>query len=118
MTDLEPAAAVEEALRGNGISVESLSIDESVSLTYLTAFPDVEPDHGEVGRAVTTFLELAQSDEWEPTTVEATILRSEGDVQATWRLEADWIQAYNDYTLDDEELSQRVLDTLYEGGDA
>ncbi|ELZ93977.1 hypothetical protein C440_10168 [Haloferax mucosum ATCC BAA-1512] len=115
MNDLEPAAAVEEALRGNGISVESLSLEESVSLTYLTAFPDVEPDHGEVGRAVTALLELTGGD-WEPITVEATVLRSESDVQATWRLEADWIRAYNDGALNDEELSQRVLDSLYEEG--
>ncbi|ELZ86888.1 hypothetical protein C452_16570, partial [Haloferax volcanii JCM 10717] len=73
---------------------------------------------GEVGRAVTAFLELARDDEFEPRTVEATVLRSEGDVQATWTLEADWIRAYNDYALDDEELSQRVLDSLYEEGDA
>ncbi|WP_424006415.1 hypothetical protein [Haloferax denitrificans] len=118
MNDLEPTAAVEEALRGNGISVESVSFDDPVSLTYLTAFPDVEPDHGEVGRAVTAFLDLSRDDDFDPRTVEATVLRSEGDVQATWTLEADWIRAYNDYALDDEELSQRVLDSLYEGGDA
>ncbi|KAB1193665.1 hypothetical protein GJR96_09520 [Haloferax sp. MBLA0076] len=118
MNDLEPTVAVEEALRGNGISVESLSIDDSISVTYLTAFPDVEPDHGEVGRAVTAFLELSQVDDWEPTTVDATILRSEGDVQATWRLDEDWIRAYNRYELDDEDLSKRVLDSLYEEGDA
>ncbi|KTG27955.1 hypothetical protein [Haloferax profundi] len=118
MNDLEPTVAVEEALRGNGISVESLSIDDSISVTYLTAFPDVEPDHGEVGRAVTAFLELSQGDDWEPTTVDATILRSEGDVQATWRLDEDWIRAYNRYELDDEDLSERVLDSLYEEGDA
>ncbi|WP_411964087.1 hypothetical protein [Haloferax sp. YSMS24] len=118
MNELEPSAAIEEALRGNGISVESLSLDETVSVTYLTAFPDVKPDHGEVGRAVTAFLELA-SEDWDPVTVEATILRSEGDVQATWRLEDEWIRAYDSYTLDDEELSSRVLDTLYEEeGDA
>lgn len=117
MNDLEPAVAVEEALRGNGISVESLTVDDSVSLTYLTAFPDVEPDHGEVGRAVTAFLELSQEDDWDPMTVDATILRSEGDVQATWRLEADWIRAYHRYELDDEDLSERVLDSLYEEGD-
>ncbi|WP_416840792.1 hypothetical protein [Haloferax sp. DFSO52] len=113
MNDLEPVADIEEALRGNGISVESLSVDETVSVTYLTAFPDVEPDHGEVGRAVTAFLELAEGD-WTPQTVEATILRSEDDVQATWRLEDDWVEAYNKYALDDEDLSERVLATLYE----
>lgn len=118
MNDLEPTASLEEALRGNGISVESLSQDDTVSVTYLTAFPDVEPDHGEVGRAVTAFLELARDTDWDPKTVEATILRSEGDVQATWRLEDEWIRAYNDYSLDDEELSERVLDSLYEEGSA
>ncbi|KAB1187892.1 MULTISPECIES: hypothetical protein [Haloferax] len=118
MNDLEPTATVEEALRGNGISVESLSIDDHVSMTYLTAFPDVEPDHGEVGRAVTAFLELANDEALEPTTVDATILRSEGDVQATWRLEADWIRAYNRYEIDDVELSERVLDSIYEEGTA
>ncbi|KAB1198569.1 MULTISPECIES: hypothetical protein [Haloferax] len=117
MNDLEPVTDIEEALRGNGISVESVSLDETVSLTYLTAFPDVKPDHGEVGRAVTAFLDLAQ-DDWEPMTVEATIIRSEDDVQATWRLEEEWIQAYNSYALDDEDLSERVLETLYQGGTA
>ncbi|WP_396612012.1 hypothetical protein ACH9L7_01650 [Haloferax sp. S1W] len=117
MNDLESVAAVEEALRGNGISVESLSAGPPLSLTYLTAFPSRKPNHGEVGRAVTAFLELAR-DDWDPTTVEATILRSDDDVQATWRLDADWIRAYNRYELDDVELSQRVLDSLDEEGNA
>ncbi|ELZ82417.1 hypothetical protein C453_15068 [Haloferax elongans ATCC BAA-1513] len=112
MNDLEPVATVEEALRGNGISVESLSSGPPLSLTYLTAFPGVEPNRGEVGRAVTAFLELARDGEWEPTSVDATILRSDDDVQATWRLEADWVRAYNRYELDDVELSERVLDSL------
>lgn len=114
MNDLKPAAAVEEALRGNGISVESISVGESVSVVYLTSFPEVHANHGEIGRAVKAFLELSQETAWEPTTVEATAIRSEGDVQATWRLESDWIRGYNEYRLDDYELTDLVLDTLVE----
>ncbi|MFC7202284.1 hypothetical protein ACFQJC_02060 [Haloferax namakaokahaiae] len=111
MNDLKPRAAIEEELRGNGISVESISLGESVSLVYLTSFPDVQPDHGEVGRAVKAFLELSEG-EWDPKTVEATILRSDDDVQATWTLEAEWIRGYNEYRLDDYELTDRVLDSI------
>ncbi|WP_410766884.1 hypothetical protein [Haloferax sp. DFSO60] len=113
MNDLKPKAAVEEELRGNGISVESVSLGESVSIVYLTSFPDIHADHGEIGRAVKAFLELSQG-EWEPTTVEATVLRSDDDVQAMWELKEAWVHGYNEYRLDDYELTDLVLDTLVE----
>ncbi|WP_372912142.1 hypothetical protein [Salinigranum sp.] len=103
---------LEGDLRSNGISVEALSVEEAVDLTYLTAFPGSRINHQEMGRACTVFLDYAETDEWSPRRVDATVLRSDDDVLGTWHIEPEWITGYTEYRLSDEDFSERVLDTL------
>lgn len=105
---------LESALRANTISVESVSTGDRVEVEYLTAFPARHVNHGEVGRACTAFIELAREGRWDPKPVEATALRAADDVQGSWRIEPEWIEALNDYRISEEDFSERVLDTLEE----
>ncbi|KTG09281.1 hypothetical protein AUR64_15970 [Haloprofundus marisrubri] len=124
MTD---PSVIEEELRGNGISVESVDVDGGtegrVDLTYMTAFPAAHVNRREVGQALTAFIDLAQRGEWEPAPVYATSIRIDDDVQGRWRADADWFDGYLSYNLSDEDFSELVLDTLeeepsmYAGGD-
>jgi hypothetical protein len=108
---------LEGELRSNGISVESLSVDDRVDLTYLTAFPGDRINHQEMGRACNTFIDSADADEWTPCRVEATVLRSEDDVLGTWHIEPEWITGLNEYRLSEEDFSERVLETVsHDGG--
>ena len=110
-------SGLEGELRSNGISVESVDpTGETVELVYLTAFPDVSVNHQEMGRALRTFIEAAEHGDWEPTRVEATVLRHDDDVQGTWYAEAEWFRQYIDYDISGEEFSARVIDTLSEDG--
>ncbi|WP_136589313.1 hypothetical protein [Salinigranum halophilum] len=103
---------LEGDLRSNGISVEALSVDERVDLTYLTAFPGARVNHQEMGRACNTFIDRAETGDWSPRRVEATVLRSDDDVLGSWHIEPEWITGYTEYRLSDEDFSERVLDTL------
>jgi hypothetical protein len=103
---------LEGELRSNAISVEDISVDERVDLTYLTAFPGTRVNHQEMGRACTTFIDRAREGDWSPCRVEATVLRADDDVLGTWHIEPEWITGYNEYRLSDEDFSERVLDTL------
>ncbi|QIB75034.1 hypothetical protein GL213_05285 [Halogeometricum borinquense] len=106
---------MEGDLRSNGISVESLRVgEETVTVEYLTAFPDVHVNHAEIGRVLTTLIDRAEAGEWDPIRVEATVLRHENDVQGTWHAEAAWFHQYLDYELSDEDFSELVLQTLDE----
>lgn len=106
MTDLEAE------LRSNGISVESVDGDETVQLVYLTSFPGPTVHHMEMGRALNVFIDLAEDDEWKPATVEATVLRSDDDVQGTWRAEPEWFTGLMEYRLSEEDFSERVIETV------
>lgn len=106
------ATAIETALRNHTISVESVSVGDVVDLAYLTAFPADRPEHAEIGRACRAFLELYEDEGWEPKPVHATILRAPDDVQATWRLEPEWIVDLDEYSLSEEAFTERVLGTL------
>ncbi|MFC6795931.1 hypothetical protein ACFQFH_18470 [Halobaculum halobium] len=57
-------------------------------------------------------IDLVEAGEIEPRRVEATSLRFEGNVQATWHVEADWLAAVTSYRISEEEFSARVLDTV------
>ena len=108
-------SGLEGELRSNGINVESLdTAGETVELVYLTAFPDVSVNHQEMGRALSTFVDAVEHGEWNPTRVEATVLRHEEDVQGTWYAEAEWFRQYMAYDIDGEEFSALVIDTLSE----
>ena len=109
-------SGIEGELRSNAIDVESIEwTDDAVELVYLTAFPDVSVNHQEMGRALRTFVDAAERDEWDPTRVTATVLRHQDDVQGTWHAEAGWFRAYLAYDIDGEEFSERVIATLSEG---
>lgn len=109
---------LEAELRSNGISVETLSRDEPVGLTYLTAFPGERVHHMEMGRVLNTFVELAEDGRWEPARVEATVVRADEDVQGSWHAEPDWFEALLEYRISETEFSARVLDTLDEPAEA
>lgn len=108
---------LEAELRTNGISVETLSRGESVELTYLTAFPGERVHHAEMGRALNTFIDLAEDGRWDPVRIEATVVRSDDDVQGTWHAKPAWFEGLLEYRLSETEFSTRVLDTLEESGD-
>ena len=104
---------VEADLRSNAISVESVTLGDPIELTYTTAFPGDSVNHGEMGRALNTFIDHFEEDL--PTRrVEGTVLRSDDDVQGTWHAEAEWFEALAAYRISEEEFSARVLDTLEE----
>ena len=109
-------SGIEGELRSNAIDVESIEwTDDTVELVYLTAFPDVSVNHQEMGRALRTFIDAAEHDEWEPARVTATVRRHQDDIQGTWHAKAEWFRAYLDYDIDGEEFSERVIATLSEG---
>jgi hypothetical protein len=112
MTGDERTADVEPALRSYGVSVESIDETDPLDLTYMTAFPGREIHHGEIGRALNALIDRADADEWEPVRVEATVVRSPGDVLGTWHAEADWFEALNSYEISETEFSSRVLETV------
>jgi hypothetical protein len=112
MTD--DMTGLEAELRSNGISVEQVDRSETVELVYMTAFPGPTVHHMEMGRALNVFIDLAEAGEWDPTPVEATVVRTEDDVQGTWRAEAEWFEGLLDYRLSEEDFSERVLSTLSE----
>lgn len=105
---------IEAELRSNGVSVESFDRGERVELTYLTAFPGDSVDHGEMGRALTVFVDLAEDGEWEPVRVDATVVRADDDVLGTWHAEPEWFVDLAEYRISETEFSSRVLDTLEE----
>ena len=108
-------SGIEGELRSNAINVESIEwTDDTVALVYLTAFPGVSVNHQEMGRALRTFVEAAEHDEWDPIRVEATVLRHQEDVQGTWHAEPEWFRAYLNYDISGEEFSERVIETLSE----
>lgn len=111
MTTDGPALA--RTLRVNGIDVESVHVEsDRVQVAYTTTLPAMEPDHGEMGKVCNTFIDLAEDDEFDPRRVDATSLRFESDVQATWHVEEEWITDLLAYRISEEEFSARVLDTI------
>lgn len=103
---------LEAELRTNGISVESCEGGEPVELTYMTAFPGREVDRGEIGRVCNTFIDLLASDRWEPARVDATVVRTPGDLLASWHAEPDWFRGVEAGDLSEVEFSTRVVETI------
>lgn len=112
MTGDERTSEVEPALRSYGVSVESIDVGEPLDLTYMTAFPGREVHHGEIGRALNALIDRAEADAWDPVRVEATVVRSPGDVLGTWHAEATWFEELISYEISETEFSTRVLETL------
>ncbi|WP_435063207.1 hypothetical protein [Halobaculum sp. EA56] len=106
-------SALARELRNNGIDVADVSVSaDRVEVTYTTTLPGAEPDHGEMGTLCTAFIDLVEEGEFEPRRVEATSLRFEDDVQATWHVEGEWFEALDEYRISEEEFSARVLDSV------
>lgn len=99
-------------LRSNGIDVQSCEIADGVALEYMTAFPGDRLDRGEVGRVCNTFIDRFGDGEWEPTRVDATVVRTPGDVLARWHIEPAWIRKVDDGTISEVEFSTRVIETI------
>lgn len=106
------AETLEAELRSYGISVEQVAIDDGIELEYMTAFPGDRIHDGEIGRACNTLIDMAEADEWEPTDVDATVVRAPGDVLGTWRAEAEWFEELVNYEITETEFSTRVLKTM------
>ncbi|XVH32148.1 hypothetical protein ACNS7O_02905 [Haloferacaceae archaeon DSL9] len=105
--------ALEDELRSYGISVETVDrTDSGLELTYMTAFPGNEVHRREMGRALNGFLELAETDVWEPERVDATVVRMTDDVLGTWHADPAWFDALLDDDISETEFSTRVLDTI------
>lgn len=111
MTD--ELTGLEAELRSNAISVEEVDIGDRIDLTYTTAFPGDSVNHGEIGRALSTLIELFEND-LKRRRVEGTVLRSDSDVQAEWHAEAEWFEELADYRISETDFSAKVLDTLEE----
>jgi len=118
MTGDEQTAEVEPALRSYGISVEEIDGSDPLDLTYMTAFPGREVHRGEIGRALNALIDRAEAGEWDPVRVEATVVRSPGDVLGTWRAEPEWFEALAAYEISETEFSSRVLETLSHADEA
>ena len=112
MTGNEQTIELEPELRSYGVSVESIDGTEPVDITYMTAFPGREVHHGEIGRTLNALIDRAETGEWDPVRVEATVVRSPGDVLGTWHAEASWFEELIGYEISETEFSTRVLETL------
>jgi hypothetical protein len=103
---------LETRLRNAGIDVAAVESVDPVELSYVTAYPGADVNHMEMGRLLNELLDLAREDDWEPTSVEATVLRFEDDVMNTWHADAEWFEQLLQYRLSETEFSARVLETL------
>lgn len=107
------AATLEAELRSYGISVEQLSVDDDeIDLEYMTAFPADRVHDGEIGRACNALIDMIEADECEPMRVDATVVRSPGDVLGRWHAEAEWFEELTNYAISETEFSTRVLETV------
>ncbi|MFB6234976.1 MAG: hypothetical protein ABEH81_01565 [Halopenitus sp.] len=111
------AATLEAELRSYGISVEHLSVDDGeIDLEYMTAFPADQVHDGEVGRACNTLIDMIEGDECEPMRIDATVVRSPGDVLGHWHAEAEWFEELTNYAISETEFSTRVVETISHEG--
>lgn len=109
---MDEITGLEAELRSNGISVESCDANGTVELTYMTAFPGDELDRGEVGRVCQTFIDLFDDGRWDPVRVNATVVRTPGDVMASWHAEPEWFERVASGDLSEVAFSTRVVETI------
>jgi len=107
-------STLEEELRNFGLDIHDVDDVDPVELSYITAYPGDEVNHMEMGKALNAFLDMAREDDWEPTRVEATVLRFEDEVMNTWYAKTEWFEGLLEYRLSETEFSTRVLETLDE----
>jgi len=105
---------LEAELRKFGIDVHDVEAVDPVELSYLTAYPGEEVNHMEMGQMLNGLLDLARDGEWEPTRIEATVLRFEDEVMNRWYAETEWFEDLLQYRISETEFSTNVLETLDE----
>ena len=105
---------LEEELRNFGVDVHDIGDVDPVELSYITAYPGEEVNHMEMGKVLNAFIDLEEGSEWEPSRVEATVLRFEDEVMNTWYAEEEWFEGLRNYRISETEFSTRVLETLEE----
>ncbi|MCL9816714.1 hypothetical protein [Natronocalculus amylovorans] len=106
-------AGLEDEFRNYGIDVvEVTDPGDRIELTYMTAFPGFEIHHWEMGRALNALIDLEADGEWEPTRLDATVVRAPGDPMGTWYAKQAWFEGYANYRLSDEDLSEKVISTV------
>jgi hypothetical protein len=105
---------LETELRNFGIDIHEVEGVDPVELSYITSLPGDEVDHTEMGTALNGLLDMAREGKWDPTRVEATVLRFEDEVMNTWYAKAEWFEGLLEYRLSETEFSTKVLETLDE----
>lgn len=106
-------SALARELRADGIDVADVRLSpDRVAVAYTTTLPAERPAHGEMGRVCNTVIDLVEDGELDPLRVDATSLRFEDDVQATWHAEAEWLEELTGYRISEEAFSERVLGTV------
>jgi len=110
-TDQEVYAdALRDAVGDAGHSVHELSVADRVFLAYSPQEPTergVEESIEDVGRA---FFDRVYGG-WDVDGLDARV-RIDGALDATWRMEREWIASYIDGDLDREELGRRVKESV------
>lgn len=109
----ETISGIEGDVRSAGVHVESIDVaEDAIELEYMTAFPGEQINHREMGRVLNALIDRAEDGRWEPTRLEATVIRVPGDVMGFWHAEAAWFEAIVDDDISEEEFSARVLETI------
>ncbi len=99
---------------GKAPKPESTTDETAVfALEYETVSPlsVVTPD--EVGTIIRTILQIADEREtWQPPTIEATSLTTDGDMRGTWYVKEEWLSGLA-ADLSEHDFSALVIDTIH-----
>ncbi len=98
---------------GTATEPDSAADETPVILEYETVSPlsVVTPD--EVGTIIRTILQIADEREtWQPPTIEATSLTTDGDIRGTWYVKTDWFSGLAD-ELSEHDFSALVIDSIH-----
>jgi hypothetical protein len=104
---------LESRLTSHGVYVTSVAeTTAGYHVTYESmGAEDGRVPHRELGRVVSVFLDL-HPDDWTGARIEAAVLDLDGEPQASWHVEAAWLDALTDDRISEETFSARVVDTL------
>lgn len=107
------AFQIESRLTSHGIYVQDV---EEVDGAYQVVYESMAADEGviphrEVGRVINVFRDL-HADDWSGADISGTALDLDGERQATWHVEAAWIDALHNDDLTELQFSERVIDSI------
>lgn len=109
----ETISGIEGEIQSAGVHVESVDVAaDGIDLEYMTAFPGRQINHQEMGRVLNALIDRAEDGRWDPTRLDATVIRVPGDVMGTWHAERAWFEELLAYEISEEEFSARVLETI------